>query len=422
MSLYTLPFCRRNHLFYLVCLSLLLIARSGAAQAAAPKIDSVTVLQQPPSPSLQNPVSASQNPATATQTFVLEVHGSGLNITHTPVVFPAKGVTDLHELGLPAGRDASTDLWIEFTAPGDYVPQEIFLSIPSGPGAPGVEKTIATGFCDASKNVKSTFFVINQSQANDKYGRGVAANFHVIQVSIVNECAVPVIVPLAGIKLLPKPTGNAGKASSKKSAGKKDGVGNDKTGETDSADDSAGAATASPSLYVPLSLDHVTSIYSMDRALTGARAIYFNVLLGLVTLGGAVEPFFGKSFGRTWAQGVSVAGGGFTEASKDIFKDMSAEQLQNITSQSFGSTEQLGPQGGSLQKFIFVPNSCGLKLLSFTPGRRCTSGEKAGNDPAEQAIRQSNFQLSLEVIAASTQAATSQAKPATPSKAKPKGT
>jgi hypothetical protein len=65
-------------------------------------------------------------------------------------------------------------------------------------------------------------------------------------------------------------------------------------------------------------------------------------------------------------------GGGFTTPSKEIFVDMSAEQLQNLTSQSFGSTEQVASHG-SLQKFVFVRRS--EKCKKFTIERKMRMGE-----------------------------------------------
>jgi hypothetical protein len=54
---------------------------------------------------------------------------------------------------------------------------------------------------------------------------------------------------------------------------------------------------------------------------------------------------------------VSIFGGEFTQASATIWKDLSAEQLQNPASQSYQSTQQVGPHGGSLQKYIFSSKS-----------------------------------------------------------------
>lgn len=133
---------------------------------------------------------------------------------------------------------------------------------------------------------------------------------------------------------------------------------------------------------VAFSLDHVTSIYSADRKLTGKRAIYFNTVLALATIGSAVEPFFAPGF----TKGVAILGGGFTTASKEIFVDMSAEQLQNLTSQSFGSTEQVASHG-SLQKFVFIRRN-----------------EKCKKQTIETELRDGNFSVNWELSPASAEA------------------
>ena len=94
-------------------------------------------------------------------------------------------------------------------------------------------------------------------------------------------------------------------------------------------------------------------------------------------------------------------GGGFTTASKDILVDMSSEQLQNLTSQSFGSTEQVASHG-SLQKFIFVRRSI---------------HKKCKNTPTETELRHGEFTVLWEVSPAAAQAPTTQAAPAAASKA-----
>jgi hypothetical protein len=143
---------------------------------------------------------------------------------------------------------------------------------------------------------------------------------------------------------------------------------------------------------VAFSLDHVTSIFSTDRKLTGRRAIYFNSLQALATIGSAVEPFLAKSF----TQGVAILGGGFTTASKEVLVDMSAEQLQNLTSQSFGATEQVASHG-SLQKFIFV---------------RRNTHRKCQSTLTERELRQGDFAVLWEVSPASAASPTTQTAPA----------
>lgn len=280
-----------------------------ATTAPAIHIDSVAVFPQ----------ATSQN--TSTQNFVVEINGTGFaSITSMAdvhlAVLPATGVAPNPVPALSRSLDNSKIL-AQFTAPPNYVLEEVVLSA----GTSFVTFDTGSSACDFNAKVKLTPQIVPKSQAGNKYGNGVAKNFHAIQLSIVNECPMAIVVPLGGISVV----------SDNQAAGGKD----------DSCTEKG--------RLVPFSLDHVTSIFSTDRKLTGRRAIYFNAVQALATLGSAFEPFFGHGF----TQGVAILGGGFTTASKEVLVDMSAEQLQNITSQSFGSTEQVASHG-SLQKFVFI--------------------------------------------------------------------
>ncbi|HEV2349226.1 MAG TPA: hypothetical protein VG028_05200 [Terriglobia bacterium] len=244
----------------------------------------------------------------AQQTLIIEISGTNLTTPDVPriLVFPATNTGEVTTLDSSAALiDA------KFSVPKNYILEEVVLS--HSTGAPQAIM-VARATCTPETDIKSTYNIVTENQAKNKYGNGVAENFDIFQLSMVNECSLPVVIPLAGIKFSVKVDSRL-------------------------VD------------IVPFSLEHVTSVYSTDRKLTGRRAVFFNFLQAVATLGSAVEPFFGRGF----TQGVSIWGGGFTQAMTTVFKDMSAEQLQNITAQSFGSTEQLGPNGGSLQKFLFVP-------------------------------------------------------------------
>jgi len=208
--------------------------------------------------------------------------------------------------------------------------------------------------CDFESKAKLTPQQVPKSQAGNKYGNGVAKNFHVIQISVVNECPMAIVIPLGGISV----------------------VANDApTSDDDDECKESGALVA-------FSLDHVTSIFSADRKLTGRRAIYFNSVQAAAAIGSAIQPFFGSGF----AKGVAILGGGFTTASKEVFVDMSAEQLQNLASQSFGSTEQVASRG-SLQKFVFIRRN-----------------DKCKNSTIETDIRLGKFKVRWQVSPASAEA------------------
>jgi hypothetical protein len=286
-------------------------AAAAAPPAAEPKITSVVVFPQAPS----------QATTQTTQDFVLEITGTGfasiadMSSVHIAVL-PAASVKPTPIPVLSRSLDNSKIL-AQFTAPANYVLEEVALST----GANFVTFDTGTLACDFNSKVRLIPQIVPKKQAGDKYGNGVAKNFHAIQLSIVNECPMAIVVPLGGISVV-----------------------------TDhQAEQTGDDACAERGSLAAFSLDHVTSVFSADRKLTGRRAIYFNTVQALATLGSAVEPFFAHGF----TQGVAILGGGFTTASKELLVDMSAEQLQNLTSQSFGSTEQVASHG-SLQKFVFV--------------------------------------------------------------------
>ncbi|MGA9353910.1 MAG: hypothetical protein WBV46_09490 [Terriglobales bacterium] len=312
-----------------------------------------------------------------TQDFVLEITGSGFaSITDMGsvhiAVLPATGVTPNPIPALSRSLDNSKIL-AQFTAPSNYTLQEVALSA----GSSFVTFETGTLACDFKSRATLTPQIVPKSQAGNKYGNGVAKNFYAIQVSIVNECPMAIVVPLGGISVV---TDYQAAQQDAKEAAKKTAQQNSQPVQQ-AAQPQDDACTEEGSL-VAFSLDHVTSIFSADRKLTGRRAIYFNTVQALATLGSAIEPFFARGF----TQGVAILGGGFTTASKELLVDMSAEQLQNLTSQSFGSTEQVASHG-SLQKFVFVRRN-----------------EKCKGTPVETDLRTGQFSVNWELSPASAEA------------------
>ena len=321
-------------------------AAPASPTVAEPKITSVVVF---PQATTQN-----TSQGTTTQDFVLEITGSGFaSITDMSsvhiAVLPATGVTPNPVPALSRSLDNSKIL-AQFTAPSNYTLQEVALSA----GSSFVTFETGTLACEFKSQVKLTPQIVPKSQAGNKYGNGVAKNFYAIQLSIVNECPMAIVVPLGGISVVT---------------------------DHQAAQAPDDACTEEGSL-VAFSLDHVTSIFSADRKLTGRRAIYFNTVQALATLGSAIQPFFASGF----TKGVAILGGGFTTASKELLVDMSAEQLQNLTSQSFGSTEQVASHG-SLQKFVFVRRN-----------------EKCKGKPVETDLRTGQFSVNWELSPASAEA------------------
>jgi hypothetical protein len=328
-----------------------------------------------PEPTIKQVLVFPQDTSTAsqgstTQEFVLEIIGTGfesIDVSKVSIVLlPATSSKPAPIQALSLSQDKKTIL-AQFTAPTNYALGEIALFT----GSTLLSQSIGALSCDFKSKATLIPQMVPKDQAGNKYGNGVAKNFYAVQVSIVNECPMAIIVPLGGIMV----------------------TANDKPPSSDVG------VCGENGILVPYSLDHVTSIYSADRKLTGRRAIYFNTVQALATIGSAVEPFFAHGF----TMGVAILGGGFTTASKEIFVDMSAEQLQNLTSQSFGSTEQVASHG-SLQKFVFIRRN-----------------NKCQNGIIETDLRTGKFTVDWELSPASTESpksltATATATPATKTK------
>ncbi|MGA9566045.1 MAG: hypothetical protein WBS19_11025 [Candidatus Korobacteraceae bacterium] len=251
----------------------------------------------------------------------------------------------------------NTDALIEaeFTVPQDYALQQVLLAYK----AQSVSFAVVGLTCRA-EDVISKFSFITKLNSLQTFGGGVARYFHVVKVSIVNKCDQGIVVPLAGMIIFPRP--DAGPAS--------------------------GPIT-------PYSLAEVTAVYNTDRKLNGNRAILFNILAAVATLGSAIEPFFGPGF----TQAVAIWGGGFTTAAGTIFKDMSPEQLQNIASLSFGDSQQLGANGDSLTKYLFISRSTAKKKGQ----KKKEDQDPFGEDPdVDQPV---NVQMTFSTVIASTKPA-----------------
>lgn len=373
----TLRYRVQSKCFFLMFFVFFATVSVHAQAAAAPptgapaveiKITSVAVFPQATSGTSQ---------AASTQDFVLEINGAGFeSITDMSKVYiavlPATSVPPMRIRALSRSLDNSKIL-AQFTASANYTLEEGVLST----GSDLIPFSTGVSSCNFDSKVKLVPQMVPKKQAADKYGNGVAKNFYAIQISVVNECPMAIVVPLGGMSVI---------ADSAKPDGAKFDVPKPADHKPDPCQEVG--------TRVAFSLDHVTSVFSTDRKLTGRRAIYFNTVQALATLGSAIEPFFASGF----TKGVSILGGGFTTASKELLVDMSAEQLQNLTSQSFGSTEQVASHG-SLQKFIFVRRN-----------------DKCRNSPIESDLTLGRFSVNWQLSPASSEAPTTQKALATPAK------
>jgi hypothetical protein len=178
------------------------------------------------------------------------------------------------------------------------------------------------------KNLTYRSTILSEEQASSRFGGGVAKNFYVVQLSIVNKGSAKMQIPLAGIRAEVEWFAGTVTNKKKQSIYYREG----------------------PPTVAPVPLAGAVSYFSTYQKATGPRARFFNALQGVTTIGSAVQLFFGPGF----AQAVGIAGGGLRQGLGQIFQDMSSEQLANLTSQSFESIESVSGNGGSLEKVIFI--------------------------------------------------------------------
>jgi hypothetical protein len=295
------------------------VAFRGLPSAQAQTITSVTALSDPAQKSNSMHIS--------------EISGSGflnlgtVNAAVQVYLAPSDGVTNLQAQIL-----SDTLIEAHFTAGPDYVLRSVVLAQPAHAA---LSYVVPVAACKKD-DVDVKYEIIPWDQAKNALGNGIAKNFHVVQLSIVNACASKILVPLAGISVVPvwHPDASAACTGDKTKAKCK--------------------YLAGPDEVAPFNVDHVTSIFNSDRTSTGSRALIFNVFQGLATLGSAIQPFFGPGF----TQGVAIFGGGFRTAALQVSPDMSSQELKALTGQSFEGSETVGANGTPpVQKFIFIPRN-----------------------------------------------------------------
>jgi hypothetical protein len=209
--------------------------------------------------------------------------------------------------------------------PGYSVPFRIARVILTRMDASGGSSSASYEMVPArDKNLTYRSTILSQKQTSSRFGGGIAKNFYAVQLSIVNSGPVKIQVPLASIQA--EVQWFQGTVAGSK------------------------FYMEGPATVAPVPLTGAVSYFSTHRQATGARAIFFNTLQGMTTIGSAIQLFFGPGF----AQGVGIAGGGLRQGLGQIFQDLSDQQLANLTSQSFESIETASGNGGSIEKVIFI--------------------------------------------------------------------
>jgi hypothetical protein len=183
------------------------------------------------------------------------------------------------------------------------------------------------------ENLTYEFTILDSNAANYEFGRGIADNFYVIKLSVVNRGEKKVSIPLASIQA-----------------------------EIDWAQGrvplSNNTEILNPDIefletqvtQTPAPLEDVSAFFDAYQKQQGKRARLFNILDGVTTLGASLIPFFGPGF-----KDAHVAfTGGLIPGLRQGIGDLSGQQLQNLTARSWQNVEVLADRGGSLTKYIFI--------------------------------------------------------------------
>ncbi|HJQ68529.1 MAG TPA: hypothetical protein VKA70_06140 [Blastocatellia bacterium] len=193
------------------------------------------------------------------------------------------------------------------------------------------------------------FQILDNESAKSLFGPGVAANFYVIQLAIVNTGTKKVAIPLSAIQAeIDWAHGGSGSNSTQ-----------------------AGNGTEyleGPPTISPIPLAAVSGYFDAYNKVKGVKAKFFNWLDAVATLGAAVV-LQDKWVGPGWKDGHVVFTGGVIPALRRGLGDLSSQQLQNLTGLSWESVEEVPPSGGSVNKFIYLPRGEQLYTISVGLGQ-----------------------------------------------------
>lgn len=172
-------------------------------------------------------------------------------------------------------------------------------------------------------NLQYHYTVLDNSQTDRLFGSGVSRTFYAIQLSVTNRGAKKVIVPLSSIEAEIEWA----------------------YAETPQAFFEQGPATIAPQ-----PLDTVTAFFDANNKVKGKSARLFNVFEGMTTLGASLIPLFGPGFKDAHV----IFTGGLVPGVRKGIGDLSGQQLQNLAGMSWQNVEQVSPNGGSVNKYVFI--------------------------------------------------------------------
>jgi hypothetical protein len=225
-------------------------------------------------------------------------------------------------------RLASVDLTIPVTAKK----VEQVVTLPSANATGEVDAATATTVhlfraIDPQPDAKLTYryTVLSYGEVQNLLGDGVADNFHVVELAVVNDGAKKVAVPLAGMQAEIEWL-----------------YGRDR--------DTRGFFLEGPATLPPVPMATVSAYFGASKKKTERRVWVFNALEGITTLVGALIPLAGIGLKNAEV----VFSSGFIPGLQHVWVDISDQQLQNLTALSWQTSETLAANGGSMQKLIYI--------------------------------------------------------------------
>ena len=185
-------------------------------------------------------------------------------------------------------------------------------------------------------NLEFNYTVMDKKSAALILGRGVADNFYVVEVSVTNKGTQKVAVPLSAIEAeVEWASGYQNKPVDSQKPTKSPTI----------------LYLEGPPTLSPVKLAAVTGFFDSYNKKKSHEAMFFNGLEGLVTLATAMFPFVGPSF----KDATGVFNSGFIPGAKQVIPDLSGQQLQTISSQSWQDIENIAASGGQVKKFVYIP-------------------------------------------------------------------
>jgi hypothetical protein len=209
------------------------------------------------------------------------------------------------------------------------------------------------------ENLTYRYTVLSYGEVQQLLGDGVADNFTVVDLAVVNDGPTKVAIPLAGMQAEIEWL-----------------YGRDVKPPYD------GWFLEGPPTLPPVPMGTVSAYFGASKKATERRVKVFNALGGITTLVGALIPFAG--IGLKDAE--VVFSSGFIPGLRQVWVDISDQQLQNLTTLSWQTSETLAANGGSMQKLIYIQR-----------GEQFRSQAQDTSVPAKRTLQQMADIMGLEV-------------------------